>query len=95
MTRPVLPYMIIHCRRYIRNISLVYKYRVYNNLFSILLNISFSNVVPSAKHEYNHMVGRAASFVSPFYSILLDRGASITIRVLPTKNIKVRVRFGF
>ena len=35
------------------------------------LNISYSTGVPSA-NMYNHMVWRAASFVSPFYSILLD-----------------------
>ena len=45
----------------------MYKYRVNNNLFWIFL-IQMKYRLQSM---YNHMVGRAASFVSPFYSILL------------------------
>ena len=60
------------CRRYsiwIRNICLMYKYRVYNNLFWIFL-IQMEYRLQSM---YNHMVGRAASFVSLFYSIFLGQ----------------------
>ena len=45
----------------------MYNYRVYNNLFWIFL-IQMKYRLQSM---YNHMVGRAASVVSPFYSILL------------------------
>ena len=35
-----------------------------------ILNIAFTNGVPSTiQSMHNHMVGRAESFVSPFYSI--------------------------
>ena len=49
----------------IRNICLMYNYRVYNNLFWIVLTqMEYQSM-------YYQMVGRAASVVSPFYSILL------------------------
>ena len=70
MTRPALYHIIIHALQtvsiWIRNICLM-NYRVYNNLFWIFL-IQMEYRLQS---KYNHMVGRAASFVSPFYSILL------------------------
>ena len=58
------------CRQYsigIRNICLIYNYRVYNNLFWIfLLQMEYR-----LRSMYNHMVGQAASALSPLYSILL------------------------
>ena len=68
LVRPALPFMLF--RRYsiwIRNICLMYNYRVYNNLFWIFL-IQMEYRLQSM---YNHMVGQAASVVSPFYFILL------------------------
>ena len=62
-------------RRYsifIRNICLMYNYRVYNNLFWIFL-IQMKYHLQSM---YNHMVGRAASVISPFYFILLVQKSS-------------------
>ena len=50
-----------------KKICLMYNYRVYNNLFWIFL-IQMEYRLQSM---HNHMVGRAASVVSPFYSILL------------------------
>ena len=47
----------------------MYKYHVYNNLFWIFL-IQMEYRLQSM---YNHMVGRAASFVSLFYSIFLGQ----------------------
>ena len=67
--RPTI-WLYMLCRRYsdwIRNICLMYKYHVYNNLFWIFL-IQMEYCLQSM---YNCMVGRAASFLSPFYSILL------------------------
>ena len=46
----------------------MYNYRVYNNLFRIFL-IEMEYRLQSM---YDYMVERAASVVSPFYSILLD-----------------------
>ena len=44
----------------------MYIYRIYNNLFWIfLLQMEYR-----LQSMYNHMVGRTASVVSPFYSIL-------------------------
>ena len=63
------------CRRYsifIRNICLMYNYRVYNNLFWIFL-IQMKYHLQSM---YNHMVRRAASVISPFYFILLVQKSS-------------------
>ena len=81
------PYhMILHvCRRYsiwIRNICLMYKNRVYNNLFWIFL-IQMEYRLQSM---YNHMVGRAASFVSPFYFILLDSNWRNWVHLAPGKS---------
>ena len=58
------------CRRHsicIRNICLMYNYRVYNNLFWIFL-IQMEYCLQSM---CNHMVQRAASVISPFHLILL------------------------
>ena len=70
-TRPALPYDYAcfadgHsiC---IRNICLMYNYRVYNNLFWIF----HIQMYYCLQRMYNHMVGQAASIVSPFYFILL------------------------
>ena len=60
------------CRRYfiwIRNICLMWNYRVYNNLFWIfLIQMEYKW---SLQSMYNHIVGRATSVVSPLYFILL------------------------
>ena len=47
----------------------MYNYRVYNNLFWIFL----IQMEYRLQCMYNHMVGRAASVVSPFYSLLPGR----------------------
>ena len=49
----------------------MYNYRVYNNLFWIFL-YKWSTRLETT---HNHMVGRAASVISPFYSLLPDFNA--------------------
>jgi hypothetical protein len=49
----------------------MYNYRVYNNLFWIFL-YKWSTRLETT---HNHMGGRAASVISPFYSLLPDFNA--------------------
>ena len=57
----------------------MYNDRVYNNLFWIFL-IQMEYRLQSMYIEYNHMVGRAAPVVSPFYFILLERGLTSGVK---------------
>ena len=69
------------CRRNfikIINICLMYNYRVYNNLSWIFL-IQMEYRLQSM---CNHMVGLAASVVSPFYSVFLGLCLSFTFHYL-------------
>ena len=47
----------------------MYNYRVYNITYSEYFLYKWSTRLQSM---YNHMVGRAASVISPFYSLLPD-----------------------
>ena len=51
----------------IRNICLMYNYRVYHNLFWIFLLLMEYRL----QSMYNHMVERSTSVISPFYFIRL------------------------
>ena len=67
MPRPAIPYDYT-CLQTVLQLNKKYSEKTNQT------NISHLNGVPSAKHllsMFNHMVGRAASFVFPFYSILL------------------------
>ena len=62
---PFTRWLYMLCRRYsicIRNIYLMYNYRVYNKLF--ILNISYTNGVPSAKHVYSYGRENRVSYIS-------------------------------
>ena len=81
------PYQIIMlCRRYsiwIRNICLMYIYCVYNNLYWIFLP-QMEWIKYRLQNMYNHMVGWAASVVSPFYFILLDCNTGLSEKYQPS-----------
>ena len=67
-TVPCKPYS----RHFIWNICLMYSYRVYNNQYWIfIIQMKYRLQI-----MYNHMVGRTASVVSPFYSKLPDPSPS-------------------
>ena len=55
-------------------LHLYMKYSEYVIVYAVIVhqtNISYTIEGLSGKHLYNHMIGQAASVVSPFYFILL------------------------
>ena len=68
--RPTI-WLYMLCRRYfiwIRNICLMYNYRVYNNIFWMFL----TQMEYRLQIMYNHMVGFGVSCISLVYSILIS-----------------------
>ena len=73
MTRPALPYDY-HAMQTVLNLKKYSESVIVYAVFVHLTNISFTNIKYfkyRLQSMYNHMVGRAALIVSPFYSILL------------------------